>query len=182
MLTRRRALVVAAVTAGAVLGLTTLSSSFALTEAAFEGPDVTVSSCQSAGGEYSVVKGTKTCTVVTTITFTGVEEHAGGQFEPVTDPAQAPAVWIKHGASWQSAQDVQMSTTWSQKGLGPVTEQTEQSVLSYDGFEYAICSRALFDETGTKLGGGLTETNTPCLERGLLPANAPAEQTPPPWQ
>lgn len=183
MTKRRRALVTAATIAGTALSAAALVSSAAATSpSAADKPELTETSCEALGGEYAVTKDTKTCTVTTLRTFTGVEDGRLGPFEADdAAPEEEPVPWVNYAGHWQSAQDVEFTTVLTQKALGPIREKNRQEVVRYFDFEMAVCMRTAFDEDGYKLGGGLMDTNVPCKSRDLMPDSAPDEMLEAPW-
>ncbi len=175
MTTRRRAFLAMAAASAVTVTLGSLTVALAADPAVSQGPGITQSSCEADGGTFAVARGgAKTCTTTTTITFGEVEHHVDGPFETSPDD---PGGYIQYDGVWQSFDVMSLSTVQSQRGSGPVTETTTQSLDSYESIPFAVCMAWGYDSTGQRQGGGLTELNTPCIERGLLPPGAPVEQT-----
>lgn len=176
----RRYFTAAAGIAGVALALATLGASVAAGAPGSANPGLTESSCKASGGVYAITKGgLKTCTTVSTMTFSRIPHSEWGQFEPIADNPEA--AWIAYNGFWESADVVTTTTTVSQKGSGPVTESSEQSVEAYTDVTGATCLQSLFDAQGNWSGGGQVadDTNVPCKVRGVLPPGAPDIYIPP---
>ena len=150
----RRTLVAVVLTGAAVL---------AATPAAAAPPEITQRSCELQGATFARVQGIKTCTLRTT--------HLHGDL-PVRVPAagvevqSADEVWHYVGV----VQDMTLSaitTTWTQKGNGPVTVigpdavVIDEFVRAYDCL-IEVWKQGVLEDT---VSVALSE----CESRGLLP-------------
>jgi hypothetical protein len=117
----RRTLAVPAL-AGMVVGIVVVLTGPVATAGA---PTVTKPACEASGGTFSVDRGTRTCTVVTTsapVLGPVVEKSSLG---PIAE--EKPVTWYV-GES-QRTTTVVTTTTLSQKGNGAVTTQSTEDVV-----------------------------------------------------